>query len=263
MANPSTFMNLWIKVSLKVERKMVGNLSIERIKTIMETKMIKGELKTRDQAVIENMKLVCKVANKYRLKGKRAGLEIEDLESIGSIGLMKAFDHFDDSMGYQFSTFATPKILGEITLAIRQSADTALRYPPNVKDCADLIFNRGLIGESPEVIVKKLKKSPHNVKYALEYMQQKAPLRLNQKVKEDGGILSDLLGELQDQSDIFVQDFLCMLSENERSIAVLLIDGYGPTEAGRALGYSRSYCAFHKPNIQQKLEEYLSDEKIS
>lgn len=47
------------------------------------------------------------------------GLEYDDLFQAGCIGLMKATDHFDPSLGYKFSTYAVPVILGEMRRLFR------------------------------------------------------------------------------------------------------------------------------------------------
>lgn len=64
----------------------------------------------RDRFISENLGLVHCCAAKFRGRG----IEYEDLYSAGCIGLLKAYDRFDKSLGYKFSTYAVPVILGEI-----------------------------------------------------------------------------------------------------------------------------------------------------
>jgi len=52
-----------------------------------------------------------------RFKGK--GIEYEEMFAAGCVGLIKAYDAFDDSRGVQFSTYAVPVILGEIKKLFR------------------------------------------------------------------------------------------------------------------------------------------------
>lgn len=47
------------------------------------------------------------------------GTEFEDLVQIGCIGLIKASEKFDESLGYKFSTYAVPVIMGEIKRFLR------------------------------------------------------------------------------------------------------------------------------------------------
>ena len=70
---------------------------------------------TRDERIAENLGLVHACANRFRNRG----LEYDDLFSAGCIGLCKAADGFDESLGFAFSTYAVPAILGEIRRLFR------------------------------------------------------------------------------------------------------------------------------------------------
>ena len=74
-----------------------------------------GNKQARDQLVEENMGLIWSVVRRFLGRG----YEPEDLFQIGSIGLMKAIDGFDTSFEVRFSTYAIPKITGEIKRFIR------------------------------------------------------------------------------------------------------------------------------------------------
>ena len=69
----------------------------------------------RDSLINDNIGLVYSCANKF----KNRGAEYEDLVQCGCIGLIKAADGFDPSLGYKFSTYAVPAILGEIKRVFR------------------------------------------------------------------------------------------------------------------------------------------------
>lgn len=70
---------------------------------------------TRDERIAENLGLVHACANRFRNRG----LEYDDLFSAGCIGLCKAADGFDENLGFAFSTYAVPAILGEIRRLFR------------------------------------------------------------------------------------------------------------------------------------------------
>ena len=74
-----------------------------------------GDKAARDKLVVENMGLIWSIVRRF----DRRGYEMEDLFQIGSIGLMKAVDHFDLSLGLKFSTYAVPMIQGEIKRFLR------------------------------------------------------------------------------------------------------------------------------------------------
>lgn len=72
--------------------------------------------KTRREAFItQNLGLVHACAGRFRGRG----MEYDDLYSAGCMGLIKAYDNFDESRGVCFSTYAVPVILGEIKKLFR------------------------------------------------------------------------------------------------------------------------------------------------
>ena len=63
----------------------------------------------REKLISDNLMLVHSCAKRF----KNRGVEYDDLFQSGCVGLIKAADGFDDSLGFQFSTYAVPAILGE------------------------------------------------------------------------------------------------------------------------------------------------------
>ena len=70
---------------------------------------------SRNERINKNTGLVHSCANKFRGKG----IEYDDLVSAGYIGLIKAADHFNEELGFRFSTYAVPVIIGEIKRLFR------------------------------------------------------------------------------------------------------------------------------------------------
>lgn len=76
----------------------------------------KGDKKARDQLILENMGLVYSVSKRFLGRG----LDIDDINQIGTIGLIKAIDRFDaENFDVMFSTYAVPMITGEIRRFLR------------------------------------------------------------------------------------------------------------------------------------------------
>ncbi len=84
----------------------------------------------RNQVVMDNLGLVYMVLKRF---GGR-GYEMEDLFQIGVIGLTKAADKFDESLGYAFSTYAVPLVIGEIKRFLRD--DGMVHVSRQMKDYA-------------------------------------------------------------------------------------------------------------------------------
>lgn len=76
----------------------------------------------RDEMIERNMGLVHSCA--HRFIGK--GVEYDDLFQAGCIGLIKAVDNFKEELGFSFSTYAVPVILGEIKRLFRDGGTVSV-----------------------------------------------------------------------------------------------------------------------------------------
>ena len=74
-----------------------------------------GERDAREVLIEKNLGLVHHIVRRFANRGH----DLEDLFQIGTIGLMKAIDKFDLSLGLKFSTYAVPMITGEIKRFLR------------------------------------------------------------------------------------------------------------------------------------------------
>lgn len=72
--------------------------------------------------VEQNLGLVHACANRFRGRGE----EYEDLFQAGSVGLIKAAQGFNSELGFKFSTYAVPAILGEIKRIFRDGGDVKI-----------------------------------------------------------------------------------------------------------------------------------------
>ena len=74
-----------------------------------------GDASARERLVSENAGLIWAVARRFQGRGT----ELEDIYQLGCLGFLKAVDGFDTAFGTQFSTYAVPKIAGEIRRFLR------------------------------------------------------------------------------------------------------------------------------------------------
>lgn len=79
-----------------------------------------GDLKSKNVLVERNLRLVAHIVKKYSFPGK----EVDDLISIGTVGLIKAIDSFDSSKGTRLATYAARCIENEILMLIRNNKKT-------------------------------------------------------------------------------------------------------------------------------------------
>lgn len=92
-----------------------------------------GIEEAREILVQENAGLIWSVARRFLGRGAEA----DDLYQLGCLGFLKAVDGFDSGFGTQFSTYAVPKIAGEIRRFLRD--DGAVKVSRSVKERAVLI----------------------------------------------------------------------------------------------------------------------------
>ncbi|WP_206064966.1 RNA polymerase sigma factor SigF [Nocardioides sp. JQ2195] len=83
----------------------------------------------RDDLVRLHLPLVEHCARRFRNRGE----PFEDLVQVGTIGLIKAVDRFDTDRGVEFSTYATPTIIGEIKRHFRDKG-WAIRVPRRLQE---------------------------------------------------------------------------------------------------------------------------------
>ncbi len=79
-------------------------------------KLNKGDKEARDVLINHNLRLVAHIVKKYN-----NSLEADDLISVGTIGLIKAVDSFDENKGVLLSTYASRCIENEILMLIRSN----------------------------------------------------------------------------------------------------------------------------------------------
>ena len=94
-------------------------LSEEEEKSYL-TKLKEGDLLAKGILVERNLRLVAHIVKKYSYPGK----DVDDLISIGTVGLIKAIDSFDTSKGTRLATYAARCIENEILMLIRNNKKT-------------------------------------------------------------------------------------------------------------------------------------------
>lgn len=91
-------------------------------------------IEKRNRIVEEQLFLVDILIRKYLGKG----VEYDDLYQVGALALVHAVERFDPSKGYEFTSFATPTILGEIKKYFRDK-QWALKVPRRMKEIAAIV----------------------------------------------------------------------------------------------------------------------------
>jgi RNA polymerase sigma-B factor len=108
-----------------------------------------ARLDARDGLVRLHLPLVEHCARRFRNRGE----PLEDLVQVGTIGLIKSIDRFDPARGVEFSTYATPTIIGEIKRYFRDKG-WAIRVPRRLQEL------RMQIGSTTAELTQELGRSP-------------------------------------------------------------------------------------------------------
>lgn len=144
-----------------------------------------GDREARDKLVRHNLKLVLKVVYRFR----SSGYDLEELFQIGSIGLLKAVDNFDLTREARFSTYALPRIIGEIRSFLRDDAPLKVsrdikRKGSKLKSIARELTSR----YSREPTLKELSRASEiPIPELVEIMEaMKEPLSLDMPLQDSG-----------------------------------------------------------------------------
>ncbi len=154
----------------------------------------------RDELVTMHLPLAGFLARRFRDRGE----SLEDLTQVATIGLLKAVDRFDPERGVEFSTFATPTMVGEIKRHFRDKG-WAIRVPRRLQELRISIGRATAelsqsTGRSPTVaeLAEHLGFSQEQILEGLESAQAYATLSLDAASgdgTEDGSSLVDTLGD--------------------------------------------------------------------
>lgn len=154
----------------------------------------------RDELVTMHLPLAGFLARRFRDRGE----SLDDLTQVATIGLLKAVDRFDPQRGVEFSTFATPTMVGEIKRHFRDKG-WAIRVPRRLQELRISIGRATAelsqsTGRSPTVaeLAEHLDVSQEQILEGLESAQAYATLSLDAASSdgtEDGSSLADTLGD--------------------------------------------------------------------
>ena len=127
-------------------------------------------IELRNQIVEENLYMVDILIRKYLGKG----VDYDDLYQVGALALVSAVERFDVSKGFEFKSFATPTILGEIKKYFRDK-QWSLKVPRRLKEIASKVQEVKnelsiTLGRAPDIheIAKATGYSTEQVMQALE-----------------------------------------------------------------------------------------------
>jgi RNA polymerase sigma-B factor len=234
-----------------------------------ETEDERSEL--RGKLVDQYIGLVEFLARRFRNRGE----PLEDLVQVGTIGLLKAIDRFDLQREVEFSTYATPTVVGELKRHFRDKG-WAVRVPRRLQELhlelGKIVSNLGQeLGRSPTVgeIAKAAGTTEETVLEGLEIAQAYNFTSLDAPIDSgDAGSTSfaDQLGAEDDQLENLeyraaLAPEMAKLPDRERQILYLrFFRGLTQSEIAQRLGISQMHVSRLLNRTLVRLREALREE---
>ena len=224
-----------------------------------------GDKAARDKFIVGNMRLVLSLVKRFRIKN----LGADDVFQAGCVGLIKALDGFDLSVGVKFSTYAVPMIIGEIKRYLRDG--NSLRVSRSIRDMAYRVLKaREQIEERDEEatierIAQELKVAEREVVYALDAISD--PISIYEPVYNKSGdtlLLMDQLCDEKNTDEIWTEhvalgEALEKLGEREKKILFLrYYEGKTQTEISEEVGISQAQVSRLEKNALINIRENIS-----
>ena len=222
-----------------------------------------GDQGAYEQAVIENKGLIWSVVRRYYGRG----VESDDLYQLGCIGFLKAVQGFDFDYGTCFSTYAVPKIAGEIRRFLRD--DGTIKVGRSIREKAQMLYGlrerlRNSLGR--EAVLSELAEASglSAEEIAQIDLATNAPESL-QRETVDGLTLEGTLGtdapEEQMVERIALREAIDQLPERERMIILLrYFKGLTQEQAARIIGISQVQVSRLERKSLNFLRECFLDE---
>jgi RNA polymerase sigma-B factor len=218
-------------------------------------------------ALIErHLPLVTFMARKFADRGE----PLDDLIQVGTIGLIKAIDRFEISKGFEFSTFATPTIVGEIKRHFRDKT-WAVRVPRRLQELGASVTKATTEltqkldrSPTPKEIAKHLGITVDDVAEALESNAAHSTVSLDvtsetsTSIGETFGALDEALEGVEYRESL--KPLLAQLDDREKRILQMrFFDNLSQSQIATELGISQ----MHVSRILNKVLTHLREGLIS
>lgn len=220
-----------------------------------------GDREAAGRMIEENAGLIWSIARRYFGRG----VEPDDLYQLGCLGFLKAIDGFDEEYGTKFSTYAVPKISGEIRRFLRD--DGAVKVSRGIKERWAVIRTarktlEQTLGREPTVseLSERTGISPEDI--AVAETAAIPAESLQQPAGEDGFSLEQVLGDWTQEERLVeyvaLRQAIERLPEKERQVVFLrFYHGLTQERASRILSVSQVQVSRLERRAVKRLREML------
>ena len=253
---------------MQYNRVEITSVNTSKLKVLSEAQIADlmhktraGDKKAREALITGNLRLVLSVVQRFSGRG----VDPDDLFQVGCIGLIKAVDHFDVSLGLKFSTYAVPMIIGEIRRFLRDN--NPVRVSRSMRDTAyhAMLTKETLTNElhrepTVEEIAARMGMDREKVIVALEAVVE--PISLYEPVYTDNGeslYVVDQIGSYETESDwideLTMREALRNLSPREKKIlSRRFMAGKTQIEVAEEIGISQAQVSRLEKSAMGKLK---------
>lgn len=228
------------------------------------------DIELRNQIVEKYLYMVDILIRKYLNKG----VDYEDLYQVGSMALVYAVERYDASKGYEFTSFATPTIIGEIKRYFRDKG-WAIKVPRRLKEISAQLTPAkealyGKLSRIPTVseLAEYLGYSEDDILEAMEGGQAYSTYSLNQTFDDggdegEGAVLEKFTGKEESGFRSFenaelIKTVLAGLSDKEKDIfRRRFFDNQTQQDIADDLGVSQMTISRLEKKIREKFKEAL------
>lgn len=231
----------------------------------LERKEINGEFLTKEDILKKYKNAVHKAVKPFIKKAKMHGVEYEDLFSEGQIGLLNAYDSYDDTLGLKFMTYGFSMIRWAIQRFMRDQ-NAGPKFSRKVKEWATKVT----VDDSVNEIVEKLGIKTDEAKLVVDYKRNFLSVSTNQLIAGNGNgdkdmTIEDTLSTQDDFSSVFVDEFLDYLKENYPNHHIVvkgLLSNQSQAQIGEVLRVSQVQVSRMIKVIREIYEDYKGDEDM-
>lgn len=228
----------------------------------------------REQLVAAYHDFVYFLARKFQNRGE----PLDDIVQVGYLGLIKAIERFDPDLGFEFTTFATLTVAGEIKRHFRDKG-TAIRFPRRLQELHQSVVRvneemKNQLGREPTVseVAERLGVPPEDVTEAMEMGPAYVPLSLDQPIGsadgQEGRVVAEQIGSEDPELDrVEMRDLLdramVHLTPRERAImAMRFYEQMSQSEIARRLGISQMHVSRLQRAALEQLRNHMPQEAI-
>lgn len=271
--SPRASSRLRTQLPLKKSKRSIRDK--QKTKELFKRYKETGDGQAREQLVLAHLNLARFLASKFKNRGE----SLDDLVQVATIGLIKAIDRFDISRGLEFTTFATPTIMGEIKRHFRDKG-WSVRVPRRLQELS------AKVTQVSDKLTEKLQRSPSvdeiaqamgvSVDEVLEAMESahaysSVSLDVPQGDDDDGTQSSTVIDkyalvdeDLESSDDrIVLEQAIKDFSEREQQIIRMrFLEGFTQVEIAQKLQISQVQVSRLLRKTLQKFQEKLDPNHV-